>query len=372
MSKNNFTLDHYTKRQHVLYWVVVVVIWVFFRLIFDGEAYEPLVNKLCYLPSQLILTYGILYYAIPRLNDKQYLKSGLLFAFLAYFSTALARFTKVYIYETLTGYDSEKESILEILTELSPLMGQYVIWVFLIPIVTLMILLILNHFRDKEKIFALQREKKIAELKFLKSQVHPHFLFNTLNNLYALAVQDSPKTTDVADKLYQILHYLFYKCSTPSVSLGEEITLLDNYIELEKIRYGDDLKVRFDRQEVDQNFRIAPLMLLSLVENSFKHGVSNSLLNPYVDISMKIESDELRFVISNSIAPVNATDERGYRKGIGLSNIKRQLELLYADRHTLDIETRDRSYLVSLRIPQFKELKNYSAAQIEFNQEVKL
>ena len=363
MSNSNFTLDHYSKKQHILYWIAVVAIWVFFRLIFDGVLLEPFVNKLCYLPSQLLLTYGLLYYAIPLLSTKQYLKSGISFLGLAYLSTTLARFMKIYVYETIIDEGNEKESIIEILTQISHILVQYVIWVFLIPIVTIMILLILNHFRDKEKIYALQREKKIAELKFLKSQVHPHFLFNTLNNLYALAIQHSPKTSDVADKLHQILHYLFYKCSTDSIPLNDEVTLLLNYIELEKIRYGNELKIRFDHQDIDKDFRIAPLMLLSLVENAFKHGVSNALTNPLVEIDMSIKDGVLLFAISNSIAPNNATDRKGYRNGIGLSNIKRQLELLYPNTHTLEIEVKEQSYHVCLVIPHFANTEGQSVIQ---------
>lgn len=192
----------------------------------------------------------------------------------------------------------------------------------------------------------LVNEKLAAELNFLKAQTNPHFLFNTLNNIYALARKKSDHTADVVMKLSKLLRFMLYESKKDTIPLADEVQVLDNYIELERMRYGDKLDLRFSREIDDERQPIAPLILLPFVENAFKHGASESRFHSYITIELRVKQNLLSFSIRNSKndEPVNISPEK-----IGLNNIRRQLELLYPD-HTLEIESTHNSFAVSLNL----------------------
>jgi two-component system, LytTR family, sensor kinase len=178
----------------------------------------------------------------------------------------------------------------------------------------------------------LRSEKLDAELLALKSQIHPHFLFNTINNLYALARKKSDNTAPVALKLAHLLRYVLYESAKPTVQLEQEIQLIQDYIALEKLRFDTDrLVVSFEYQTDNPVQAITPLLLLPLVENAFKHGVSEHRLNAWINISIQLKSGVLQVKVQNSMA--ESLENNG--QGIGLKNLKRQLELLYPERHRL-------------------------------------
>jgi len=305
----------------------------------------------------MIVTYAAFYLIIPALSSGRYLKMIFWFIVSTYFALVLARFLKIYVYETVLAANLEKDSIYDILTNVPALLGQYMIWVFLTPLLILMISLLVNHLSEKERLEKLRKEKNNAELRFLKAQIHPHFLFNTLNNLYTLALQKSPKTADIAQKLYDILDYMFNNDSQATIAIQEEIKLINNYIELEKIRYGDRLQLIFDQDIDDANARIVPLMLLSMIENAFKHGASGDLGTPQIKIGLILKQEQLTFKIYNTKPVKPATDDDGYRKGIGIQNIKRQLSILYPGAYDYQIIEQEQEYTVTLQI----NLKGYRA-----------
>lgn len=200
--------------------------------------------------------------------------------------------------------------------------------------------------RSKEREKGLVKEKLEAELKFLRTQTNPHFLFNTLNNIYALARKKSDKTADVVMKLSKLLRFMLYESQKQYISISDEIHVLDDYIELERIRYNEKLKLSFTRLIDNETHHIAPLILLPFVENAFKHGASESRFSSYINIDLKLQKGQLCFVIENSKAEdaVNVKQEN-----IGLNNIRRQLELLYPE-HTLEIESGNSRFLITLNI----------------------
>lgn len=345
-----FRIDHYPISYHIYYWIGVVLIWVVVRLITDGVFIEPLVNKLGYLPAQIFLTYLLIYFVLPAFFRKEFVKGLLGLGLGFYLALVCARFMKVYFYETILFPGHSKETFLELLVEIQKLLGQYSIWVFLTPITTIMMLLVLNHLRQKVQIDEMKSAKNMAELKFLKAQVHPHFLFNTLNNLYSLSLQKSDKTSGVADKLHSILDYMFHRCNEPFVTIGEEAAMLKNYVDLERLRYGDRLTINTNFSFDNERFKIAPLILLSLVENAFKHGVSNVTDKMNIAIDMKLNHDKLDFYISNSKSNELSEDKIGYRKGIGVNNVKKQLNLLYRNNHHYSVEDTPDQYTVRLKL----------------------
>ena len=193
----------------------------------------------------------------------------------------------------------------------------------------------------------LRAEKSEAELKALKGQIQPHFLFNTINNLYALARMKSPKTAPVALKLANLLRYVLYESAKPEMPLEKEIQNLRDYVELEKIRFDEDrLAVKMEVKLDDPNRSITPLLLLPLVENAFKHGVSEQRDEAWVNIFISLKNNILEVKIENSKGPDRAANPQG----IGLQNVRRQLELLYPNRHEFRVSNTPDSFTAELRI----------------------
>lgn len=204
---------------------------------------------------------------------------------------------------------------------------------------------------ERERLHQLEKEKVSTELKYLKAQLNPHFLFNTLNNLYSYVITKSPKAPDMVLQLSEILDYILYKSQNKHVSLEEEIKTIENYIALEQIRYGDRLKVSFDQKIAQKSTQISPLLLLSMVENAFKHGVSGSIKKPEIKISLEQYNSELEFSIWNTKIEdkkSNKTDD--YKTGIGLVNIQRQLDLIYPGKHEFMTQELDTSFTLQLNL----------------------
>ena len=172
------------------------------------------------------------------------------------------------------------------------------------------------------------REKLETELNFLKSQVNPHFLFNTLNNIYSLARKKSDDTADVVIRLSKLLRFMLYETQHQKISIEKEIHFLSDYIEHEKMRYGDRLNIRFNHVSDDANAGILPLILVPFVENAFKHGASETTAKAFIDINLELKDKQLLFTVKNSFEQESVTQ---IKEGIGLKNLKRQLELRYPD-----------------------------------------
>lgn len=193
----------------------------------------------------------------------------------------------------------------------------------------------------------LRAEKFSAELQALKSQIHPHFLFNTINNIYALARRKSDKTAPVALKLASLLRYLLHESAKPSVRIEQEVQNLRDYVELEKLRFDEDrLSVGMSVELDDPGRHITPLLLLPLVENAFKHGVSEKRSEAWIEINISLKNNVLYCIIKNSKEPTAP----GNAPGIGLRNVRRQLELLYPDRHSFQVSDTGDTFAADLTI----------------------
>lgn len=193
----------------------------------------------------------------------------------------------------------------------------------------------------------LRAEKSEAELRALKGQLHPHFLFNTINNLYALARVKSDKTAPVALKLAQLLRYVLYESQKPGVAIGQEIQLLRDYVALEHLRFDEGrLSVQMNVELDEPRQEIAPLLLLPLVENAFKHGVSEQRDAAEVNIHILLKDKVLQMIVQNS-APSETPETQ---PGIGLQNLRRQLELLYPGRHEWHAVREKNTFVATLTI----------------------
>lgn len=195
-------------------------------------------------------------------------------------------------------------------------------------------------------IINLKKEKKQTELLHLKSQVNPHFFFNTLNNLYGLVGQDTDKAQKLILKLSDMMRYSIYEGQNDLVTIGEEVVYLNNYIELHKMRYHKTIDVQFNIEIEDDKVMIMPLLFIILMENAFKHGVENLRKNAFVNVHMKATMHQIDFEIENNFDPEELNDHQG----IGLNNLKRRLELVYTNKHKLNTRSTDNVFNAKLSI----------------------
>lgn len=221
---------------------------------------------------------------------------------------------------------------------------EFPFFLFFLPIPVLFVLWFYEQWKWLQN---LKSEKAKAELAMLQAQINPHFFFNTLNNLYALTIKHSEKAPEVILKLSDMMRYTIYEGKKDLVPLKDEIQYISNYIDLHSIRYKKFVQISFN-QNVDDNIKVAPLLFIILVENAFKHGVDSLSENAFITINLNTIEDQLEFILENNFDP-NETSES---KGIGLSNLKHRLDLLYRKNYTLTEQVKDSNiYNVRLKIP---------------------
>jgi two-component system LytT family sensor kinase len=191
----------------------------------------------------------------------------------------------------------------------------------------------------------LENQRLSAELSFLKSQINPHFLFNSLNSIYSLAYQKSDTTPEAILKLSEIMRYMLYECNDNKVELAKELQYLHNYIDLQKIRFGNKAFIDFEVNGEITNQYIVPLLLISFIENAFKHGIANDPLSP-IRLKINIAEGNLYFFIQNK----KHTHNRDASGGIGLNNVRRRLDLLYPGKYNLDIRDETDTYTCQLSL----------------------
>jgi two-component system LytT family sensor kinase len=206
---------------------------------------------------------------------------------------------------------------------------------------------IYGHIKLRQAAQQLRIEKQQAELNYLKSQTNPHFLFNTLNNIYSLARDKSDLAPESVLRLSKILRFMLYETSGDYIAIEQELKIISDYIALESLRYDESLLVNFNHDIEDMRQALPPLLLIPLVENAFKHGVSETRNRPFVDIHLSVNQRQLKFVVKNSTEAEK--DEVVLKENIGLSNLRRQLELLYKD-YNLSVQQGDYVFTATLKI----------------------
>ncbi len=205
-----------------------------------------------------------------------------------------------------------------------------------------------NFYLKQKENQLLTRENANAELQLLKAQIHPHFLFNTLNNIYSFTLSKSSEAPALVQKLSDTIHYMITDCKKEAVPLQKELKMLEDYIGLEKVRYGDRLDLSVNITNDDQNKSISPLLMIPFVENCFKHGSSVMLGKQWIRLNIAIKNNLLDFNVANS-SPLQPTAAKN-KGGIGLSNVKKRLDLLYPGKHQLNISTTEGVYSVQMQI----------------------
>ena len=337
--------------RHSAFWFLYVALYVIRSMLFAGPTdlaypfWERLLrfffSELSFLPWKAVPFYLLFYFLIPRFFNRG-----------AYFKTAL--YFVIVLVVCLFGYRSMIGPVSKIMYGESPDFNVYSVRRLIFTLTDLLpaiglastVKLLKASILSRRKEAALQEQKRAAELNFLKAQTNPHFLFNTLNNLYGLARRNDPNAAASILKLSNIMRYILRECDSVSIPIEREIDLIRDYLELEQLRYDERLRVDFRVEVDDLRAPVPPLILLPFVENAFKHGVSETRLDTFVDIRLEVLESRLGFFVNNSFDP----DEVSRGQGTGLHNVRRQLELIYGDHYSLRVEPGETVFAVELLI----------------------
>jgi two-component system LytT family sensor kinase len=304
-------------------------------------------NELWHAIYILFVNYWFFEYVLPRLSFRRLLRSILLIIILVFLYSWIAFIWRklgidLHIYTSLATYKNNGQAV-------AALMGDNVGSLVFFGIIRHIYL----HVKLRQTAQRLRIEKQEAELNYLKSQTNPHFLFNTLNNIYSLSRDKSDLAPESIMRLSKILRYMLYEAGGQYIAIEQEIKIIDDYIALEKLRYDESLHVNFNHDIEDMKQALPPLLLIPLVENAFKHGVSETRNRPFVDIHLSVNKRVLSFVVKNS------TDggEQAVKENIGLSNLRRQLELLYKE-YSLTVQQAAASFTATLKINLATHVQN--------------
>ena len=331
---------------HLLFWIAVLFFYTYFFGINSSKFDDTLQFSLFLMPITIATTYVATYKLIPDyLVTKQYWRFALYSTYTliisAYLIAVSIFFSLIYISNfEYSEMNPSTKNIIFISTAV------YII-VFVVSGFKLLKLNLKQASKTRlleTKILDTQLKLKEQELNYLKMQIHPHFLFNTLNTMYGFAIKKADQTPDMILKLSNLLDYLLYQAEKPFVLLSEEIAHIKDYIALEKMRFNDTLKVDIDISTSSETITIAPMLLIPFIENSFKHGsIVNGVLN--IDIQLTASLEHIQFSIKNSNSETASS-----KSGIGLDNIKKRLELLYPNKHALMISDTPQSFEVELQL----------------------
>ncbi|WP_228412765.1 sensor histidine kinase [Chryseobacterium sp. G0162] len=315
---------------------------------YNGEMFKQLViYNFCHWIFQILAANFIYYILIRHFFDrKKYIEFTFCLILSLYFISVANRIFIVDIAEPFFT-NEPKDSLSSIFTDIRYLLFHYTFPIISGAFIFISIMFFMRYKDEKENTIQLEKEKTELELKSLKSQLNPHFLFNTLNNIYSLSISNSDKTSQSISQLSDILDYLLYKGQKKWVSVADELNIIDNYIALESLRYADErLKITKKIALTSVNF-IPPLLYLTLVENAFKHGAGKSSEQTEIKIELETNTQHSVFRIENTYDGISDSNE----KGIGIQNIKQQLELHYQKHFTFRISRENNIFNVEIITP---------------------
>jgi hypothetical protein len=349
--KAKTTTKFYNIFSHLVFWFAAYLFFIIFYGRANRDYFVTQVFASMLFPLSIATTYFINYYLIPRfLFTKKYPRFILFSFYTLVISVWLELLISLSVFAFFGNYQIYKMDPASFDAVLL-FVGLYFIIIVAtaIKLVQRSLQIQKNNAELHKKRFETELKLKEAELKLLKAQIHPHFLFNTLNNLYGLTLEKSDEAPDLVLRLSEILDYILYRCNEKQVLLLEEINNLVNYIEIEKVRYSDKLNLELNFPNISENLKIAPLILLPFVENAFKHGASKSTGIAFVKMTLKIVDKNLIFNILNTKNPLVNSNEN-YSKGIGLTNVKKRLELMYPEHYFLAIDDENDRFSVNLTL----------------------
>jgi hypothetical protein len=349
-------LDNWWLR-HILFWVTIEI-YTMWGMLEKGKEFnlDYAIRILKFVPGHIIVVYPLLYFLIPKfLIHKKFLQ------FLAGYFVLIAL---AFGYSNLAGLNFSQTDPFEGATWR---WGKNILPFIHVSAIAASLKMMRYSFLQERREHSNRSLRNLAELELLKAQIHPHFLFNTLNNLFAHTLKKSPDSGKIVLKLSDLLRFMVYESRQEEILLEKEIQLLTDYIELEKLRYGRELDISLNFTGDIEGKKIRPLLLLPLIENSFKHGTSQQLDQKWISFNLHVAGDQLELTLSNSRDEDSPRQYiPGKNKGIGIVNVRRRLELLYPGVHEFKIISEKDRFSVYLRLtlhsvsePSQAELKNY-------------
>ncbi len=330
---------------HVLFWIAVLIYHTFYRGRFD-EAYLPrFIGYLASLPFDMVATYFSLYFLLPKYLLKQKYFKFFAFFILSSIPILYCEYLIYYYFQFPLRYP-DKDIVFNFFNQ--ALILSLFVSVYSVTISALAIKLLKAWYDSQQEKKELVKQSLISELALLRSQVNPHFLFNTLNNIDSLVMRDPERASNAIIKLSEIMRYMLYDSNTELVPLDKELDYIESFIALQQLRLKNKAHTQFSVTGNPKGIMIPPMLFVSFVENAYKHG-SKQKSKPGVIISVNISENTLIFEVINSYSEntVHAKDETG---GIGMQNVRRRLALLYKDKHGLIVKKENGEYRVVLKL----------------------
>jgi sensor histidine kinase YesM len=330
--------------QHTIFWISQLVCYAVVYGSYADNYGQTFYTEAIYLPVKIIFTYFVMYYLLPFILAGKYVQFFSLFILGSLVSGVAQRYVAFNFEYPLYYPEALRDPFFWF-----PKISKMIVSIYPYTFFAVAIKLLKFWYANKQAQQILLQDKLQAELKFLKTQIHPHFLFNTLNNLYALTLKKSDHAPAMVLKLSELINYMLYECREDEVLLEREIKFIYNYVDIERLRYGDKLDVDIRVHGNVNGRKIAPLLLLPFAENCFKHGASLELDQSWVKVDIEVLPDRTLFKVENN----KVTNTRKSNiEGIGINNVKRRLDLLYPGNHELKIISGDETFLVILSIDQ--------------------
>lgn len=333
--------SRYRVLRHVLFWVIDLTIWAIFWTLSHHNIWRNLFHMVIWLPVFVLYGYPFAYWIVPKV-----LLKGKYLSFLAIILLwgVAGWFINIY-YRMFVFIPIQEAMHFENVSVRAGWPGSYLCMTTATG--TVVVIAIFKQWIIKQREWLKsQKEKITAEIQLLKAQVHPHFLFNTLNNIYSFSLEGSPKTPGLILKLSSLLSYMLYDCKADEVLLEKETGIMKDYTDLEKERYGNKIEISWSVEGDIKDKYIAPLLMLPFLENAFKHGTSEQLEKPWLNVDIGVRQNILKCKIANSkneFVPLS-------QNGIGVNNAKKRLDFLYPDKHELKMSDEGNFFVVSLLI----------------------
>jgi len=328
---------------HIVLWAVYFLFWIPFSAYQYSNTYGmAALYTTAWFSGQAASAYLAIYWLLPYFfNRRRYLLFALLYLVVLAFSSGLILIFLMAIqkgvHHPMTAPIGKEISYL--------LMG-----CFYSSFLAVAIKSIRDKIRSDRKTALLEKEKTDSELRFLKSQMNPHFLFNAINSIYVLIKKDPDFAGHTLVKFADMLRYQLYECNTDVIPIEKEIGYLDNYIQLEKLRKGDLIRTHYQVSPSTGKFSIAPLLLIPFVENAFKYVSNCPEKDNFVTVDLNFQDNIFELSVENTMDEDAMMPKEKTWGGIGLENVKRRLQLIYDGRHALDISTRDGIFSILLTI----------------------
>ena len=351
----------YRIQRHAAFWIFW---WIFQGFLYSFLAVNSnagyfkrlpvsMIESFCFMVNHMFLAYSLMYFVIPRflLKQKYWHTAAWTFIFFiltAGISTLVGRLVvdplRASLIEDPEVLRSYRKSLLSFhLSMLAGLRGGITIGG-----IAAAIKLMKYWYVKEQRNLQLQKENAESQLQLLKAQVHPHFLFNTLNNIYSYTQNTSPVASKLITRLSDLLRFILYETNQPLVPLSKELQMIRDYIDLEKIRYGNKLELHISLPEKTNDLYIAPLLILPLIENCFKHGTSKFLEQPWISLQITLQGQQMHMKLLNG--KINEPKKEGQPLGIGIRNVEKRLNLVYPGKHQFLIANDDEVFIVNLTI----------------------